>query len=151
MIQKKSGNIGQRQFGIARPSSSLHVGKLNLISKVLPPLRERSTKPPATFLLTMVTDISAWLRHPFTDTNESWSPSSTPENKQGVGSPGILLEGLRGMKSLLPSGKTTSIERSEVQARVNLLSSLTNVGIFPRGGSAKAAAVERQRSGAMYF
>ena len=74
----------------------------------------------SSYLLTIVTDISAWLRHPFTDTlcseigktfsenrksfyfsqynflstNESWSPSSTPENKQGVGSPGILLEGL---------------------------------------------------------
>ena len=30
----------------------------------------------------------------FLCTNESWSPSSTPENKQGVGSPGMLLEGL---------------------------------------------------------
>ena len=76
----------------------------------------------SSYLLTIVTDISAWLRHPLTDTlcseigknffggstiekvlfsqynflctNESWSPSSTPENKQGVGSPGILLEGL---------------------------------------------------------
>ena len=93
-----------------------NVDYIKIESEDVTPLEEmqRSTNPPGTLFEAMLTVVSL-PSPPHTVTLESGSPSRVPVYRSGVGSPGILEVGVKGILKVAPSGIVSSRDVADSQ------------------------------------
>ena len=104
-----------------------NVDYIKIESEDVTPLEDmqRSTYPPGTLFEAMLTVVS--LPSP---PLESGSPSRVPVYRSGVGSPGILEVGVRGILKVAPSGIVSSRDVADSQDSLNRVSvSVTPFGV----------------------
>ena len=104
-------DVGALDLILGHNGSSLHMNHIKIESMEVFPSEDiqRSASPPGITFEAMLTEVSL-PTPPLTVTLESGSPSTFPVYKSGVGSPGMLEVGVRGILRLEPSGKVSSKE-----------------------------------------